>query len=139
MSLVHPSLSQESEEDIDWGPTPAPTPGKPNWEVEIFNIDDKMALNCNGNNLRVLGFGQRERINIDHCLSSGNNRISIIVNNQIGGYTYGLRVYRAGQIAISNTGRRAELVCGQAGVRGCNNDSQSTGIVFRKNYRIEKP
>jgi hypothetical protein len=135
-----PSVAHAQEETFPRpSPSPSPTPNPiPDWAIQLFNVDDSMTVTCNGTTLITVGYAQTNTVHLSSCLNRGQqHHIVITALNNSGGWTYGYRVTRDGEVQTTAQGTRAEDSCGQVGVHGCKNNDQTRGAVFQKKYRID--
>ena len=107
--------------------------------VHIFNIDDIGRAYVNGESVAETGFGEggSGAIDITSNLTLGENTINLTVENLREGYAYGFEIKHYDSLIGKSDTLWAPDPCGIAGVEGCNNDSQQTGIVYNRTIILE--
>lgn len=136
LALSTSAMAQDAPEPL---PSPSPTPGVNRWTINLFNVDDSMRVVCNGRQVGSVGYNQTATIDLNPCLTPGQrNDFSIEAINSSGGWTYGFRLLKNGDLAFSEQGHPAEGACGTVSRSGCKNNDSSTGVVFRKSYYFLK-
>ena len=103
------------------------------YEVRLFNCDDGCRLVIKNNIVMSSGFGQDTGfVNVERFLSPGRNELDLQVWNQIGAITYGFQVKRDQELVF-------EQQCGQAYVRGCdNNRTMPSGVARQFSFVITR-
>jgi hypothetical protein len=140
-----PKVAQSSDENIGPTPSPSPTPSPtptpgnvsafPAWTLELFNVDDQMVVEMNGTVIATVGFQQFTTVSLNkYFVANKDNRLRLRLTNNSGGWTYGFRIKVDDSVAVTAQGNRAEMSCGQIGVKGCNNNDGTKGVVFTKGY-----
>ncbi len=140
-----PKVAQSSDENIGPTPSPSPTPSPtltpgnvsafPAWTLELFNVDDQMVAEMNGTVIATVGFQQFTTVALNkYFVANKDNRLRLRLTNNSGGWTYGFRIKVDDSVAVTAQGNRAEMSCGQIGVKGCKNNDGTKGVVFTKGY-----
>ncbi len=94
------------------------------YQARLYNCDDSCSLYINGKLVLETGLNDDTGWqSVDFPVAAiGENKVTLVVPNQTGGYTYGAQIY---------SDRKRDYVfkreCGITFQRGCNGNSQQTG------------
>jgi PEP-CTERM motif len=97
--------------------------------LRLFNTDDHLqasVTNSGYSSQSILSNNFLQDtgvVDISTFLTSGNNRIDLVLTNDGGGYTYGFQFSDGATIVDQGS-------CGTVNVAGCNNNNQAIGSVF---------
>jgi len=127
---------------------PYPLSSYDKYYIRVFNIDDIGKAYVNGDLVKESHFGEEDSgsIDITDKLRLGENEIRFTVENLREGYTYGFEIIaddetRGVCYTVWPVPGGAVLpggdVCGVAGVDGCHDNDQQTGIVYDKTITLE--
>ncbi len=97
--------------------------------VHLYNIDDSVTCWINGEIIATANYGDTKKIDITSRLHEGDNNVRFKLVNIGGGYTWGFRIYK-GQTVIWQD------EAGTVGIKGANNNDQTTGIVYDRTVSI---
>ena len=108
------------------------------YQLRLYNIDDVMysyLSNFRGASMFLLGryYNQDSGlIDITNQLTPGDNQIYLRLFNSSGGYTYGYQLLKNGEVID-------QAICGLVGSDGCNNNDQTTGLVYEHTIHFQFP
>ena len=69
-------------------------------------------------------------VDITNQLTPGDNQIYLRLFNSNGGYTYGYQLLKNGVVID-------QAICGVVGSEGCNNNDQTTGLVYEHTIHFQ--
>jgi len=109
------------EKQVSFGPYN----GTHKYALRIYNVDDVAKVTINDTQIGVVNYqADSGWLDISQHLQSGLNSIRLTVENSGGGWTYGFGLRQDGNTIWDDN-------CGNVSVRGCRNDDQSKGEVYR--------
>src|SRR5262249_12020217 len=112
-------------------------PGSVIWTARIFNVDDEMSIVLNGRTLTTVGIcGDSGSIPLP--LAVGVNVVEFVLRNGPPGVpggraaaAWGYELRRNGEVFAADS-------CGQACVRGCNDDASfPEGEILRRRFVVD--